>query len=247
VIDRKLALSGRLSAGARRVFVSAHTRPLPEASPRIDPHQANQLMREVTVVFHHPIHRKIARSVLLVGALAIAALQPAATLAADGQVLATGSDVASNVFISSGHARVNFANLGDCPNGQAAGSCWMEVRFKWHCAEPWCVGWSTSSWYKVPVGQDFFAHPGCADGSNSWIAESRMHIVLPNANTLRIRGGYEANVGGNALIGKYLFNVSLNSGYNGGVLIDTVFAANIIEGEGVIAESNGNIAGPSSC
>ncbi len=198
-------------------------------------------------MFHRYIHRKVARSALLVGVLAIAALQPAATSAADGQVLASGSNVASNVFIDNGHARINFNNLGDCPNGQAAGSCWMEVRFKWQCAEPWCLGWTESSWYKVPAGQDFYTHPGCADGSNTWIAESRLHVVLPNANTLRIRGDYESNVGGNALIGRYLFNVSLNTGYSGGILIDTVFAANIIEGEGVIGESNGKIPGPGSC
>ena len=126
-------------------------------------------------------------------------------------------------------------------------SCFVEVQFRWLCAEPWCLSWDNSTWYRVPAGQDFYTHPGCADGSNKWQVKSRLHFLAPTTQTIRFKGGYESTVSGNPLIGKYLFNVGLNAGFTGGITITTKTSADAYAGEGTLGESPGYIAGPSSC
>jgi hypothetical protein len=177
--------------------------------------------------------------------LLTAMLQPGAAFAADGQVLAPGSDIAGNVFISGGHARINFANLGDCPVGLA--NCWVEVRFRWNCQEAWCFTWEESPWYRVPAGQDFYTHPGCADGNNKWEAKVRLHFLAPTLQTVRFNGGYEYHLGVNGVIPKYLFDVSTGGGYNGGIFIAQVTSQDAYAGESVLGQSSGYIVGPPSC
>lgn len=166
---------------------------------------------------------------------------------ADGEVVGPGPDIAGNVYIWNGHARVNFSNIGNCPGLVPNTQCWVDIRFRWLCAEPWCLWWDTSPWYKVPTGQDYYVHPGCADGYNKWVVETRIHYLYPTVQNMNFRGDYELTVGGNNLIGRYLFSATLNAGYTLGLNLGWIAAAEAVGGQGVIAESNGYIAGPPTC
>lgn len=177
--------------------------------------------------------------------LLIAMTQPASLLAADGQVLSAGSDIAGDVTLANGHAKINFNNLGDCPVGLA--NCFVEIRFRWLCDEPWCFGWDESPWYKVASGADTYTHPGCADNKNKWEVKTRLHFIAPTTQTVRFRGGLEYSLGSNFLIPKFLFDVTTGTGFNGGVLITTKTGTDQFAGEGVLGQSNGFLKGPSSC
>ena len=77
--------------------------------------------------------------------------------------------------------------------------------------------------------------------------KTRLHFVFPSSHTINFRGDYETKVSGSALIGRYGFDATLGAGYSGGIDMTTISASDSIAGTGIIAESNGYIAGPSSC
>jgi hypothetical protein len=192
--------------------------------------------------------RRAQRAVVVLALAAATTAFPSAVFADDGQVLNSGSNIAGNVFINGGgHAQINFQNVNNCPGGMPNTSCWVEIQFQWHCAEPWCFGWGESQWYIVPSGQDWFADFGCQDGANEWRVRTQLHFVTPNATTMQVRGDLEAEVGGYVMVPRYFFNVGARAGFQGGALLNTVTAANYTTGQAYLGASQGNITGPSHC
>ena len=192
--------------------------------------------------------RRGRRLAVILAFAGILAAQPAVTLAEDGQVLNNGSNIAGNVFINgAGRAQVNFQNLNNCPGPVANTTCWAEIRFKWHCQEPWCFGWGQSNWYIVPTGQDWFADFGCQDGMNEWQVQVRLHFVHAAATTMEVCGDMEFVAGTYIMVPRYLWNVSLGAGFRGGALLKTVRAADAPSEPANLGASPGFIQGPSSC
>lgn len=191
---------------------------------------------------------------LLVGAALISSLTIATPVhAEDGEIIeTTGSNVAGEVYLDGGRPRFNFSNVGNCPGTMPAGaSCYVEVRFVWRCTEAWCVADDVSQWYRVPAGQDWFRASICADGSNRWHVDSRLHWTYPSVHTVEFWGESEFNAALNAyfLIAKTIFDVNLGVGakISGGTRMNRISASNAVSTYGRIASSFGALAGPSSC
>lgn len=192
--------------------------------------------------------------VLLVVVMLLSAMVavPSGVRAADGDVITNGSNIAGEVYISGGRPRFNFGNTGDCPGVAPPGtSCWVELQFVWSCAEPWCIFDSTSAWYRVPAGQDWFQAPICADGGNRWMVNSRVHYHIADVHTFEFWAQQEWNAAIRAygVIAKSIFDINLNAGHRivGGTKVKTVTASDSVSPYGRIAESFGYIQGPSSC
>jgi hypothetical protein len=172
-------------------------------------------------------------------------VQPAPTFASDGQVLGPGNNIAGDVFLASGHARINFTNLGDCPAGLP--NCFVEIKFFSLCQEFWCAFWDESAWFKVPAGQDFYIDPNCRDGGNKWVVKVRVHWIAPTTHTVRFRGETEFTFGLYPLIPKSLWDVTTSTGFDGGVLITTATGTDQFAGEATLGQSNGYLSGPQTC
>lgn len=196
--------------------------------------------------------RRLAPLLVATMLLTLALGAPAATRAADGEVIQVGSNVAGDVTLSGGRPRFVFGNVGNCPGTPPPGaSCFVEVRFTWRCTEVWCVSDEVSPWYRVPVGQDWFQASICADGNNRWYVDSRVHYILPTNHTIEFwgQGEYNAAAGVTALIAKAIFDVSMNAGLriSGGTRMKVITASNTTSQYGRIAQSFGALAGPASC
>lgn len=200
------------------------------------------------------MERLRAKARLLVAAMLLSAMMvvPSGVKAQDGDVITNGSNIAGEVYIINGRPQFSFGNTGDCPGVAPPGTaCWVELQFVWQCAEPWCFFDSSSGWFRVPTGQDFFRAPICADGANHWMVNSRVHYHIVDVHTFEFWAQKEWNAAISAYgwIAKSIFDVNLNAGHriSGGTKVKTVTSSDSVSPYGRIAESFGYIQGPQSC
>lgn len=180
----------------------------------------------------------------LAGGLALMALmlQPGIVSADDGEILSDGSNIASNVYISSssGKARVNFSNLNDCP--AYLSGCKVQVRFLTKCKEFWCTGFDDrSGWMYVPYGQDFYEY--CfGNDSMQWRVESRLTWTAQTTKKVGFFGEYETVLGASGeliseMIAKFMWNYTNSTGYRHGSYLESATGTSDYSDPGIIASS----------
>lgn len=192
------------------------------------------------------------RNLFLVAVLFAAVAAPQSAFAHnpgvhDGEVIADGSDVVGNVYVSGGRARFNLDNYGDCPVGTT--NCHIEIRWLTKCLQVWCLNFDDrSGWISVPVGQDFMTY--CYnDGPQQWKVDMRLSWLAPQVITMDTYGEAEAVLEVSGVVvyrGFGRFFAKGSGGYRHGTLVKTQTATSGYSDPSIISTS-GSTAIQLSC
>lgn len=183
--------------------------------------------------------RALARPLVAVSlCLALLSGTAGSAVAADGEVISRGSDIAGNVYDNGSHARFNFFNLGDCPVGIP--SCWVEVKWKWK-GDKWYSTWNDGQWTRLPLGQDFSTY--CANGRHQYEAYTRLAWMTPTTKRVEFWGQYEkvwlSGASAGYLMAKFMFNATDGYGFRAGYHMETTTATQETSPATLVATSQG--------
>jgi hypothetical protein len=153
---------------------------------------------------------------------------PLATSAHDGEIIAAGGNVISNVYVDGyGKGHVVIQNVGDCP--YRLGTCFVQVRWLTKCQWIWCLGFDDrSGWVALPQGQDWASW--CYGEKSQWQVQLRWGWNATARKTVEYWGQTEYVVGVNGgvsypYVGKFGFDATDQTGWRYGAHISTDYAA----------------------